>query len=71
MALWTMTPDGKRVRVVSDHRAHAAAMTEGKPLTGEQTERLTVALRQMDAMIWATPFTPTRVVRYPSAGRNP
>ena len=49
MAVWTMTPDGRRARVVPAHRAYAAAMTEDYPLTGEQTEHLTAALREMDA----------------------
>ena len=49
MAVWIMTPDGRRARVVLAHRAYAAAMTEDYPLTEEQTERLTAALREMDA----------------------
>ena len=41
-------PDGRRARVVPRHRAYAAAMTEDASLTGEQAERLTGALREMD-----------------------
>ena len=48
MALWTMTPDGEHVLVVSAHRAYAAAMTENDPLIAEESERLTAALREND-----------------------
>ena len=48
MALWTMTPEGEHVLVVSAHRAHAAAMTENDPLTAGESERLLAALREKD-----------------------
>ena len=48
MALWTMTPDGEHVLVVSAHRAYASAMTENDPLIAEESERLTAALREND-----------------------
>ena len=49
MPVWTMTPDGRRGRVVLAHRAHAAAMTEDAVLSEEQSERVTAGLRDMDA----------------------
>ena len=49
MALWTMTPDGTRLVVIAAHRAYAADMTEDESLTGEQSERLLAALREMNA----------------------
>ena len=48
MALWTMKPDGIRALVVPAHRAHAAAMVEDHPLTGEDSERLKATLRRAD-----------------------
>ena len=48
MALWTMTPDGEHVLVVSAHRAYAAAMTENDPFTAEESQRLMAALREKD-----------------------
>ena len=48
MALWTMKPNGTRVLVIPAHRAYAAAVTEGDPLTAEESERLRAALREMD-----------------------
>ena len=50
-ALWTMTPDGRRVLVVPAHRAYAAAMTEDDPFTAEESERLKAALREKDGRI--------------------
>ena len=49
MPVWTMTPDGRRGRVALAHRARAAAMTDDAVLTEEQAERVTAALREMDA----------------------
>ena len=70
MELWTMTLDGRRVRMVLAHRAHVAAMTEGEPFTAEQTERLTAALTQMDAMAgYAVHYVSDRGT-FPSAGRS-
>ena len=43
MALWTMTPEGEHVLVVSAHRAYAGAMTENDPLTAGESERLLAA----------------------------
>ena len=48
MALWTMNPDGRRVRVVPAHRAYAAAMTEGELLTPEDSEPLRAGPRERD-----------------------
>ena len=49
MPIWTMSPDGRRARVVLAHRAQAAAMAEDAVLTKEQSERVAVALRETDA----------------------
>ena len=51
MALWTMKPNGTRVLIIPAHRAYAAAVTEGDPLTAEESERLKAALREMDDKI--------------------
>ena len=48
MAPWTMKPNGTRVLVIPAHRAYAAAVTEGDPLTAEESERLKAALREID-----------------------
>ena len=59
MALWTMTLDGQRLLVVPAHRAYAAAMTEGDPLTPEDSERLRAAFRERDrSMGYAVHYGP-------------
>ena len=49
MPIWTMSPDGRRARVVLAHRAQAAALTDNAVLTEEQSERVSAALREIDA----------------------
>ena len=49
MPVWTMSPGGRRARVVLAHRAQAAAMTEDVVLSKEESERVTAGLREMDA----------------------